>query len=110
EFDGDRRHAHPARRDPERPYPVDRRLFELEFPPRPRQRDRYAGEVRLTRRPSRDPLREWCGNRGKGEDVVRTSIWDGRPNWTAAMVTRLHVGEVLGVLRKRFRPNYETVG
>ena len=25
---------------------------------------------------------------------------DGRPNWTAAMVTRLHVGEVLGVLRK----------
>ena len=25
---------------------------------------------------------------------------DGRPNWTAAMVTRLHVGEVLGVLRE----------
>jgi hypothetical protein len=25
---------------------------------------------------------------------------NGRPNWTAAMVTRLHVGEVLGVLRK----------
>jgi hypothetical protein len=50
------------------------------------------------------------GNEGKGEDVVSINM-DGRPTRTAAMVTRLHVGEVLGVLRKdpRFRPNYETV-
>ncbi len=66
EFDGDRRHAHPARRESDRQYPDDRRLFELEFHPRPRQRDRHAGEVRLSRRPSRDPLREWCGNEGRG--------------------------------------------
>ena len=34
----------------DRQYPDDRRLFELEFHPRPRQRDRHAGEVRLSRR------------------------------------------------------------
>ena len=39
----------------DRQYPDDRRLFELEFHPRPRQRDRHAGEVRLSRRRRRGP-------------------------------------------------------
>ena len=64
----------------------------------------------LSRRRRRGPLRAWCGNQGKGEDVGGTSIGMGRPNWTAAMVTRLHVGEVLEFFaRPRFRPNTETV-
>ena len=52
EFGGDRRHAHADRHESQsdRQYPDDRRLFELEFHPRPRQRDRHAGEVRLSRR------------------------------------------------------------
>ena len=37
----------------DRQYPDDRRLFELGFHPRPRQRDRHAGEVRLSRRRAR---------------------------------------------------------
>ena len=48
EFAGDRRHAHAHRRESDRQYPDDRRLFEQEFHPRPRQRDRHAGEVRLS--------------------------------------------------------------
>ena len=34
-------------------YPDDRPLFEVEFHPRPRQRDRLAGDVRLSRRGAR---------------------------------------------------------
>ena len=60
EFGEDRRHAHPDRHEFEsdRQYPDDRRLFELEFHPRPRQRDRHAGEVRLSRRRAALP----CGH------------------------------------------------
>ena len=52
EFGGHGRHAHAeTRRKSDRQYPDDRRLLELEFHPRPRQRDRHAGEVRLSRQP-----------------------------------------------------------
>ena len=34
--------------EPDRQHPDDRPLFQLEFHPRPRQRDRHAGEVRLS--------------------------------------------------------------
>jgi hypothetical protein len=74
-----RRHAHPDRRKSDRQYPDDRRLFEVEFRPRPRQRERHAGDVRLSRRPSRDPLREWCGNEGKGRERREHINMDGRP-------------------------------
>ena len=40
-------------RESDRQYPDDRRLFEQEFHPRPRQRDRHAGEVRLSGRRAR---------------------------------------------------------
>ena len=40
----------------DRHYLDDRPLYELQFHPRSRQRHRHAGEVRLSRRPSRPPL------------------------------------------------------
>ena len=55
----------------DRQHPDERRLFELELQPRPRQRDRHASEVRLSRR-RRGPLRAWRRNQGKGENVVST--------------------------------------
>ncbi len=60
EYCGHGRHAHADRHESEsdRQYPDDRRLFEQEFQPRPRQRDRHAGEVRLSRRRRRAP----CGH------------------------------------------------
>ena len=48
EFGGHGRHAHADRQEPEfdRQHPDVRRLFEVEFHPRSRPRDRHAGEVR----------------------------------------------------------------
>ena len=84
----------------DRQYPDDRRLFEQEFHPRPRQRDRHAGEVRLSER--RSPRRAgMAGNRVRERSE---HIKDGRPNWTAARVTRLYVGEVLGAQDRDFGP------
>jgi hypothetical protein len=51
EFGHDGRHAHADRHESEsdRQHPDDRRLFQLEFHSRPRQRDRHSGEIRLSR-------------------------------------------------------------
>jgi hypothetical protein len=70
---GHRRHAHAARRESDRQHPDDRRLLEVEFHARPRQRDRHAGEVCPSRRQRRGTLLAWRGNQGKEEKVVSTS-------------------------------------